>query len=249
MFQEIKRIVQNCGETSPADRHPQDEDSSWILFEGLNLCHPWAAAGGVDSSDSLIANKATLSAYLCGDGSADDRGQLEVKLDAYCCAPPAACECLASWEDPSTDSRVEVSVCVLAATVSPAEGEGHCQGPLASLMMPESIPLGSGYICDRFRRSPMRSERTRLTGREVPGSATHYLKPRRAAWRTIGVMATAAWTRPRALGTSRCGLLLVKTFRTCTATPASRTRATPRVNMRCARVRHTLAATLAHKPK
>ena len=112
MFQEIKRIVQNCGETSPADRHPQDEDSSWILFEGLNLCHPWAAAGGVDSSDSLIANKATLSAYLCGDGSADDRGQLEVKLDAYCCAPPAACECLASWEDPSTDSRVEVSKCL-----------------------------------------------------------------------------------------------------------------------------------------
>jgi len=95
MWRNIRYIIQNCG-SQDADNYPGEE---YTVFEGLIMCQAWASTSGVAPSDDVISSRTALSAYLCGDGSAADPGQLEASMDAYCCPPPAACECLPTTED------------------------------------------------------------------------------------------------------------------------------------------------------
>lgn len=99
MWRNIRHIIQNCGSQDAYSYSSSVDDMEYTVFEGLIMCQAWASASGLSPSDDVISSRTALSAYLCGDGSAADPGQLEAKMDAYCCPPPAACECLPTTED------------------------------------------------------------------------------------------------------------------------------------------------------
>jgi hypothetical protein len=121
MWRDIQYIIRNCG-SQDANSYYDDPDAEFTVYEGLIMCQAWASASGVAPSDDMISSRAALSAYLCGDGG-DDPGQLEAKMDAYCCPPPAACECLPTTE--GHDGCVPDGYGNGYCTVDPSSCPGH----------------------------------------------------------------------------------------------------------------------------